>query len=128
VSRIRKVNLADGFNAIDEPWSPVIAAELNGQFIKLAKFEGSFQWHHHEHEDEGFLVIKGRLEMGFRDRTVTLDEGELIVVPRGIEHRPASRNGAWVLLFEPKTTRNTGEEVNDRTVDDLPWTQAESLD
>jgi mannose-6-phosphate isomerase-like protein (cupin superfamily) len=94
-------------------------AELNGQQVKLVKFEGPFVWHHHEMEDELFLVVRGRFRMEFRDRHVWLEAGELIVVPRGVEHRPVADEPVEVLLFEPATTLNTGNVVNDRTVREL---------
>ena len=111
-----KVVLAEKLARIDAPWSPKIVAELNGQQVKLAKFSGPFLWHHHESEDELFLVVRGRFRMEFRDREVTLGAGELIVVPRGVEHRPVADEDAEVLLFEPATTLNTGNVVNERTI------------
>lgn len=125
---VRKVNLAENFKQIHKPWSPRIAAELNDQYIKLARFEGTFQWHRHDNEDEAFLVVQGHIVVAFRDRTITVGEGELLVIPRGIEHRPASELGAWVVLFEPKSTLNTGDQRSNLTLDELPWTEAESLD
>lgn len=114
------VNLAEKFAAITEPWSPRIAAELNGQEVKLAKVVGEFVWHHHEHEDELFLVVRGRLRMEFRDRSVELGPGEMIVVPRGVEHRPCADVETEIVLFEPASTLNTGNVVNERTKRDLP--------
>jgi mannose-6-phosphate isomerase-like protein (cupin superfamily) len=92
---------------------------LNGQHVKLVKFAGPFTWHHHEAEDEMFLVVKGRFRMEFRDRDVWLDEGEFIIVPKGAEHRPVADEEVHVLLFEPTTTLNTGNVVNERTVEKL---------
>ena len=111
------IRLAEKFAAIDEPWSPRIVAELNGQHVKAAKLRGAFDWHHHEAEDELFLVVNGRLRMEFRDRTVTLGPGEMIVVPRGVEHRPVAEDDVEVLLFEPAGTLNTGNLRNERTVE-----------
>lgn len=112
----RKVNLADAFGRIDEPWSPRIAAELNGQHVKLAKLEGPFVWHRHEEADELFLVVEGRLVIELRDGEIALEAGELAVVPRGVEHRPVAEEEAHVLLFEPAGTLNTGDVENERTV------------
>jgi len=111
---MEKVDLASGFAKIQEPWRPRIAARLNGQEVKLVKLEGPFVWHHHEAEDELFLVLKGRLRLEFRDRVVNLGPGELLVVPRGVEHRPVAEPTAEVLLFEPAEVRNTGN-VTDET-------------
>jgi mannose-6-phosphate isomerase-like protein (cupin superfamily) len=112
----QKVNLLEAFSRFDEQWSPKLIAELNGQHVRLVKVEGEFVWHHHEHEDELFLVVKGRLVIELRDRTVELGEGELLVVPRGVEHRPVADEEAWILLFEPATTVNTGSAGGERTV------------
>jgi mannose-6-phosphate isomerase-like protein (cupin superfamily) len=111
-----KITLSSAFKAIPSPWSPRIAARLNGQEVKLAKLSGEFIWHHHEHEDELFLVVTGRLRMEFRDGVVELGPGELIVVPKGVEHRPVAPDGAEVLLFEPTGTVNTGNVTSERTV------------
>jgi mannose-6-phosphate isomerase-like protein (cupin superfamily) len=112
---VNKVNLARAFESFDETWSPRIAAELNGQQVKLAKLEGEFVWHRHDREDELFLVIEGRLCIELRDREVWLEAGELFVVPRGVEHRPVAPVPTQVLLFEPAATRNTGEQGGERT-------------
>jgi mannose-6-phosphate isomerase-like protein (cupin superfamily) len=115
---IEKVSLAEKLARIDAPWSPRIVAELNGQHVKLAKLRGEFVWHHHEHEDELFLVVRGRLTMELRDRTLMLEPGELVVIPRGVEHRPVAADGdVEVLLFEPASTLNTGNVRDERTVD-----------
>ncbi len=114
-----KVNIAQKFAHITEYWKPYIAAELNGQLVKLDKLKGEFVWHHHEQEDEMFLVVKGRFRMEFRDRKVWLEEGEFIVVPRMVEHRPVADEEAWILLFEPASTLNTGNVVNQRTQREL---------
>ena len=114
-----KINLADKLASFTEHFQPKIVAELNGQQVKLAKLQGTFLWHHHEHEDELFLVVRGRLRMDFRDREVWLDPGEMIVVPRGVEHRPVADQEVHVLLFEPASTLNTGNRVDSRTVAQL---------
>ncbi len=113
---IRKVNLADAFDRFEERWSPRIVGELNGQHVKLAKLEGPFVWHRHENEDELFLVVKGRLVIELRDGAVTLDAGEFVVIPRGVEHRPVAEEEVHLLLFEPAGTLNTGDIENERTV------------
>ncbi len=116
---MEKVNLAEKFAKISEYWKPYIAAELNGQLVKLDKLKGEFVWHHHEKEDEMFLVVKGEFMIEFRDKTVHLREGEFIVVPRGVEHRPVAEKEAWILLFEPGTTLNTGNIENEMTLHEL---------
>jgi mannose-6-phosphate isomerase-like protein (cupin superfamily) len=114
-----KINLAAKFSRIHEYWTPYIAAELNGQHVKLVKVQGEFIFHHHENEDEMFLVVKGRFRMEYRDHEVWLEEGEFIVVPRGLEHRPVAEEECWILLFEPASTLNTGDVENDFTLRDL---------
>ena len=117
---IEKVNLTDKFAQIPDFWNPRIAGELNGQQVKLAKFKGAFEWHHHEHEDEFFLVVRGSFEMHLRDKVITLNPGEFLVIPRGVEHKPVAPTEADVLLFEPASTVNTGNlENSDRTRIDL---------
>jgi mannose-6-phosphate isomerase-like protein (cupin superfamily) len=111
-----KIDLAAAFASFSDHWSPRVAAELNGQCVKLVKFRGEFVWHHHEHEDEMFLVHRGRFVMEFRDRSVEVGEGQFLVVPRGVEHRPVAEQEVEVVLFEPASTLNTGNVVNDRTV------------
>ena len=103
-----KVNLAEKLALINEHWRPKVVGELNGQEVKLVKVLGEFVWHHHETEDELFLVVSGRLRIEFRDHVVTLDPGEFVVVPHGVEHRPVAEAEVAVLLFEPAATRNTG--------------------
>ncbi len=110
------IDLREKFASFDEHWSPRIVAELNGQHVKLVKFRGAFVWHHHEHEDELFLVHRGRFRMEFRDRAVDLGPGEMVVVPRGVEHRPVADEEVEVMLFEPAGTLNTGNVVDERTV------------
>jgi mannose-6-phosphate isomerase-like protein (cupin superfamily) len=111
-----KVNLDTAFAGITEYFSPRIAGELNGQHVKLVKFADAFVWHHHEHEDELFLVHRGHFRMEFRDRVVELGPGDMLVVPRGVEHRPVATEEVEVVLFEPAGTLNTGNVVNDLTV------------
>lgn len=113
-----KINIAEKLAQITEHWSPRIAGELNGQHVKLAKFQGEFVWHHHEHEDELFLVVDGEFDMHFRDDVVTLRAGEMLIVPRGVEHKPVAAREVSVLLFEPAGTLNTGNAGGDRTVHD----------
>jgi mannose-6-phosphate isomerase-like protein (cupin superfamily) len=116
---MEKVNIAQKFLQIPEPWKPRIAGELNGQMVKLGKFQGPFVWHHHENEDELFLVVKGRFRMELRDRNIWIEEGEFLIVPRGVEHRPVAEEEAWVLLFEPASTLNTGNVHNELTLPGL---------
>ncbi len=116
---MEKVNIAEKFAKIPEPWKPHIAGELNGQYVKLGKFEGEFVWHHHENEDELFLVTEGQIRIDFRDRSVTLNQGEFIIVPRGVEHRPVAEKESCVLLFEPASTLNTGNVENELTLHKL---------
>jgi mannose-6-phosphate isomerase-like protein (cupin superfamily) len=113
---MHKVNLSDRFEQIRDHWTPRIAAELHGLAVKLVKIEGAFDWHHHEWEDELFLVVRGRFRMEFRDRVVPVDEGEFLVVPHGVEHRPVADEEAHVLLIEPTSTLNTGNVITSRTV------------
>jgi mannose-6-phosphate isomerase-like protein (cupin superfamily) len=116
---VDKVNIEEKLALFDERWKPKIVGELNGQYVKLVKFIGEFVWHHHDDEDELFLVVKGRFRMEFRNRNTWIEEGEFIVVPRGVEHRPVAEKEAHVLLFEPASTLNTGNVRNDRTVAEL---------
>src|ERR1700730_18080657 len=112
---MEKVNLAEKFSLFKEQWSPKIVGELNGQMVKLVKFKGPFVWHHHDHEDELFYVVKGNFEMEFENKIVTINPGEFIIVPRGIEHRPNAKEECEVMLFEPGTILNTGNVENERT-------------
>ncbi|MFO0808915.1 MAG: cupin domain-containing protein [Gemmataceae bacterium] len=112
---VDKVNLREKLARFADHWSPKVVGELNGQQVKLVKFRGEFVWHHHDHEDELFLVVAGRFCMEFRDRHVWLDEGEFLIVPRGVEHRPVADEEVHVLLFEPATTLNTGNVTDERT-------------
>ena len=112
-----KVNLAAKFAQFADHWSPKVVGELNGQQVKLVKFQGEFVWHHHADEDELFLVVAGAFRMEFRDRAVELRAGEFLIVPRGVEHRPVADAEVQVLLFEPAATLNTGNVRGDRTVE-----------
>ena len=121
---MQKVNIAEKFSRITEFWKPYIGAELNGQCVKFDKLKGEFVWHHHENEDELFLVVKGRFRMEYRDKNSRerhqwIEEGEFIVMPRGVEHRPVAEEECWILLFEPVSTLNTGNVVNERTIAEL---------
>ena len=127
------INLRDKFSLINDYWNPRIAGELNGQLVKLVKFQGPFTWHHHDSEDELFLVVKGRFKMEFREpateisgsteqqRDVWIEAGEFIIVPRGVEHRPVADEECEVLLFEPASTLNTGNVRDEFTVPTLDW-------
>jgi mannose-6-phosphate isomerase-like protein (cupin superfamily) len=116
----RKVNLAAKLAEIHEHFKPHVVGELNGQQAKLVKALGPFVWHHHEVEDEMFLVVRGRFRMEFRDRQVWVEEGEFLIVPHGVEHRPVAEEEVSILLFEPASTLNTGNVVDERTVTELP--------
>jgi mannose-6-phosphate isomerase-like protein (cupin superfamily) len=116
---VEKVNLKEKLNHVRGYWRPYIVAQLNGQQVKVAKLKGEFIWHQHEDEDEMFLVLKGRFCIEFRDRTIWLDEGEFVVVPHGVEHRPVAHEETQIMLFEPASTLNTGNLRNERTVQDL---------
>jgi mannose-6-phosphate isomerase-like protein (cupin superfamily) len=110
---MNKISIAEQLERFSESWSPRIVGELNGQYVKLVKLQGEFVWHHHEHEDELFLVIGGRFRVEFRDRIVELQPGEFLIVPRGLEHRTVADEEAEVLLFEPASTRNTGNILDE---------------
>jgi mannose-6-phosphate isomerase-like protein (cupin superfamily) len=114
-----KINLADKFSLFHEYWTPKLVGELNGQQLKIAKLSGEFIWHHHEDADEMFLVIRGQLQIEFRDKLIELQEGELLVVPKGVEHRPVAKEEVWVLLIETAGTLNTGNVVDDKTLSHL---------
>lgn len=116
-----KVNLAEKLAKFSDHWHPRIVGELNGQHVKLAKIQGAFDWHHHENEDELFLVVNGRMDLELRDQTIHLEEGEFFIVPRGVEHRPVADEECHILLFEPAGTRNTGTRTTEKTRDDLEW-------
>ncbi len=116
---MEKVNLAQKLAQFSDYFSPRIAGELNGQQVKLVKFKGEFVWHHHDHEDELFYVVKGSFDMHMRDKIVTINEGEFIIVPRGVEHKPVANEEVEIMLFEPASTLNTGNIINEKTVVDL---------
>lgn len=116
---MKKVNLTDKFSLFDGYWKPKIAGELNNQYIKLAKLKGEFVWHHHENEDEFFMVIKGHLTIKLKDGDIELDEGEFSIIPRGVEHMPVAEEEVHVMMFEPKSTVNTGSTESDKIVSDL---------
>ncbi|HJS42255.1 MAG TPA: cupin domain-containing protein [Gemmatimonadales bacterium] len=116
---IRKVNLTEMFGRFHEYWKPKIVGEVNDSLVKLVKFQGEFVWHHHDHEDELFLVVKGRMRMDLRDRQVIVGPGEFIIIPHGVEHKPVAEEETEVLLFEPNSTLNTGNVRNERTVPEL---------
>ena len=116
---IRVVNIAEKLKQFQEQWQPKIVGELNDSYIKLVKFQGEFVWHHHDAEDELFLVVKGSMRMRLRDRDLVVRPGEFIIIPRGVEHLPVADEETHVLLFEPATTLNTGNVSNERTVPNL---------
>lgn len=118
---IGKVNLREKFSRFQDHWSPKIVGELNDSLVKLVKVKGEFQWHRHDKEDELFLVVNGKLTIRFRDGDVHLQEGEFLIVPKGVEHLPVAKEEAEILLLEPKTTLNTGNIKSDRTVEKLDW-------
>ena len=111
------VNLSQKFDLFHEHWSPRIVGELNDSYVKLAKLKGEFVWHKHENEDELFLVVKGQLQIKLRDRNLFIKEGECVIIPKGVEHCPVAEEEVQVMLLEPKSTRNTGDQQNERTVE-----------
>ena len=115
------VNLQQKLDSFSETWVPKVVGSLNGQYVKVAKLQGEYVWHSHEHEDEMFLVVSGELQLEFRDRTTVIKPGEFCIVPRGVEHRPVASELVSLVLFEPQSVRNTGDSVDDRTIeaDDL---------
>jgi mannose-6-phosphate isomerase-like protein (cupin superfamily) len=119
VYTMEKVNIPQKLSMIKDHWNPRIAGELNGQYVKLVKFEGAFDWHHHENEDEMFLTVSGSFRLETRDESFEVDAGEFIIVPRGVEHRPVADEPCSVLLFEPATTLNTGSVRTDKTREKL---------
>jgi mannose-6-phosphate isomerase-like protein (cupin superfamily) len=112
---MQKVNLAEKFNLFNDYCNPRIVGELNGQHVKVVKLKGEFVWHSHKHEDELFMVVKGKFNMELRDKTVTISEGEFFIVPKTIEHRPVAQEEVHILLFEPASTINTGDVQNELT-------------
>ena len=116
---MEKVNIAEKLSLNDDHYVPRIVGELNGQYVKVVKFLGPFVWHHHENEDEMFLVIRGNLRIELRDRVIDLEPGEFLIVPRGVEHRPVAEEEVHVVLFEPASTLNTGDTRNHKTLEQL---------
>lgn len=114
---MEKINIAEKFSIFNDLWNPKIIAELNGQQIKLAKVKGSFIWHNHTHEDELFYIIKGCLKIELHDQTITLNAGEMFVVPKGIQHKPYAEEETWIMLFEPSITKHTGDITHEITVE-----------
>jgi mannose-6-phosphate isomerase-like protein (cupin superfamily) len=117
---MEKVNIRQKLSLFSDHWSPKIVGELNGQHVKLVKFQGEFVWHKHDNEDELFYVVKGRFNMEYRDKVVTVHENEFLIVPKGVEHRPVAIEEVAVMLFEPATTLNTGDAISDLTKHELP--------
>lgn len=115
------INILEKFGLFADQWNPRIIGELNGQYVKLARIQGEFDFHHHDNEDELFLVIKGKMDMAFRDKVVELEQGELLVVPRGVDHKPMAEEECLILLFEPKSTMNTGNMITSKTRKRLDW-------
>jgi mannose-6-phosphate isomerase-like protein (cupin superfamily) len=115
---MQKVNLTREFDLLDQYWSPKVLGELNGQYVKIAKVRGEFIWHHHESEDELFLVVEGRLTIKLPDQDVNLEEGEIFIVPRGVEHKPVAEEEAHILLFEPQSTLHMGNVGSQMTIKD----------
>ncbi len=117
--QLKKVNLTEKFSLFNNHWEPKIVGELNEQYVKIAKLKGKFVWHHHENEDELFMVVKGSLIIKLRDADIKLKEGEFFIIPRGIEHMPVAEKEVHVLMFEPKGTVNTGNTESEKTINDL---------
>jgi mannose-6-phosphate isomerase-like protein (cupin superfamily) len=118
---MQAINIQEKFSLFTDHWSPKIIGELNGQHVKLAKVKGEFVWHDHAHEDELFLIIKGTLKLEFRDKTVELKEGEMLIVPKGVEHKPIAEEEVWLLLFEPAATKQTGDVKHELTVEECEF-------
>lgn len=114
---MNRININEKFELFNDHWSPKIIGSLNGQDVKLAKVKGEFVWHNHEAEDELFYILKGVLKMEFRDKVVTLNPGEMIIVPKGVDHRPIAEEEVWIMLFEPSQIKHTGEVQSNLTVD-----------
>lgn len=118
---MKVINLEEKLGLFADQWSPKIVATLNGQTVKLAKLEGEFVWHNHEHEDEMFFILKGELVIEFRDRVETLKEGEMIVIPKGVDHRPIAKEEVHIMLIEPMNIKHTGKVKTDITVEEFEW-------
>jgi mannose-6-phosphate isomerase-like protein (cupin superfamily) len=121
ITQMKKVNLSEKLSLFSDFSSPKIVGELNGQQVKLVKMKGEFVWHHHETEDELFYIVKGSLDMHLRDQIITINAGEFLIVPHGVEHKPVANEEVHIMLFEPATTLNTGNTVNEKTVKELEW-------
>lgn len=118
---MKKINLREKFQLFSEHWTPKIIGELNGQHVKIAKVKGEFVWHDHSNEDELFMLIKGELKILFQDKEITLKEGEISIVPKGVLHKPMAKEECWILLFEPKQIKHTGDVENELTKNDSEW-------
>lgn len=116
---ISKSNILKKVELIKDYWSPIIIGELNGQYVKLAKIKGEFTWHKHDNEDELFQVVEGQMIMMLRDKSIEVNKGEIVIIPKGVEHKPVAHIETLILLFEPKSTLNTGNQINDFTKYDL---------
>ena len=116
---MKAIDLEEKFSQFTEYWSPKVVGELNGQLVKLAKLKGEFVWHHHENEDELFMVIKGELTIKLKEQDINLNEGQFFIIPKGVEHLPVAEEECHVMLFEPKSVLNTGNVVNEKTVENL---------
>lgn len=117
---MKKINIPKAFDRVPELWSPHVAGKVNGQEIRIAKIDGAFDWHSHQGVEEAFFVVKGGFDMEFRDQTVPMGEGDFLVVPAGVEHRPVAANECWIMMVETSGTINTGDEVTEKTKTDLP--------
>lgn len=115
------ININNKFKLFKEHWSPKIIGQLNGQDVKLAKLKGEFVWHDHKHEDELFFIVKGSLKIEFKDKTKLVNEGEMIIIPKGVEHKPIAENEVWVLLFEPSSIKHTGDVNHELTKEVYDW-------
>ncbi len=118
---MEKINLKEKFSLFSEQWTPKILAELNESYVKIAKIQGEFTWHKHDNEDEMFFLVEGSMEIHFRDKVISLSEGEIVVVPKGVEHMPVCKDEAKIMMIEKKTTVNTGDVVNEKTKTDIEW-------
>ncbi len=121
MTQMKKVNLSEKLSLFSDFSSPKIVGELNGQQVKLVKMKGEFVWHHHETEDELFYIVKGSLDMHLRDQIITINAGEFLIVPHGVEHKPVANEEVHIMLFEPASTLNTGNTENEKTVKELEW-------
>ncbi|HFA47739.1 MAG TPA: cupin domain-containing protein [Bacteroidetes bacterium] len=120
-STFKAINIKEKFKLFDDHWSPKVIGELNGQQVKIAKVKGEFVWHDHKGEDELFYIIKGTLKIAFRDKTVELKEGEMLIVPKGVEHKPVAEEEVWLMLLEPANIKHTGDVKHELTVEECEW-------